>query len=82
MLKPAALVGSFLMGVLSIADTGVFTLLAPPGTETIGIRLYSYLHYGANDTASAMSLIYGLALGIVIWFALKVKTFRNGARQK
>jgi len=81
MLKPGALVGSFVMGILSITDTGVFTLLAPPGTETIGIRLYSYLHYGANDTASAMSLIYGLTLGMIIWMALKVKSFGNGAMQ-
>lgn len=69
LLQKAMLLGGFAVLVMAGGDTGIYILLAPPGSETISVKIYNYLHYGANDTALAMSLVYGLTFMVpfLLW---------------
>ncbi len=55
LLLPIAAANMGLILVLSIGDIGVTMMTAPPGFETLTIRLYNYLHYGASETVAALS---------------------------
>ena len=71
LLSPGLLASAFLMIALSMGELGATLLVLPPGMETLAIRLYNYLHYGAAQTVSALSLLTalaGVALGLaVVW---------------
>lgn len=60
------LAGAVLMAaVLSLGELGVSLLTVPPGFETIPLRAYNLLHYGAAGQVAALCLIsVGMALGL------------------
>lgn len=62
---------AFLVFVLAFGELGVTLLISPPGVETIPIKIYNLMHYGAEDMVAAMcviliSIIFGL-LSVFLW---------------
>ena len=62
---------AFFIGfVLSLGDLGVSLLVIPPGPSTIPVKIYNYMHYGAEDKVAATCLtlvVLQLIFGAVIW---------------
>ncbi|QTA79394.1 ABC transporter transmembrane domain-containing protein, MetI-like [Desulfonema limicola] len=54
---PALLVSFFVVFILSFGEMGATLLLIPPGMETISIKIYNLMHYGAHELVNALSLI-------------------------
>ena len=46
-----------LVFALTIAELNIAILLAPPGFSTLGVRLFTLLHYGMNTMVAAIALI-------------------------
>lgn len=71
LLKPALITAFSICFIFSIGEVGATLLVVPPGVETLPIRIYSLLHYGADEIVAslclglvALSLICGLAITI------------------
>lgn len=61
--------GFFAVFVLSLGELGTTLLVIPPGRETIPIRIYNLMHYGAEQTVAALCLIVvGTVLGFWLLF--------------
>ena len=59
----AAIVFAFTMGEL-----GVTLLTVPPGSETVTIRVFNYLHYGGSDVVAGLCLMLAavmLGVGLI-----------------
>lgn len=59
-----------LVFLLGIGELGATLMVIPPGISTITVRLYNYLHYGASESVSGISLII-TAITISAVFAVK-----------
>jgi iron(III) transport system permease protein len=42
--------------VLALGELGATLIVAPPGQQTLTLRIYNYLHYGASDAVAALCL--------------------------
>ncbi|HEY9069661.1 MAG TPA: iron ABC transporter permease, partial [Candidatus Ozemobacteraceae bacterium] len=49
--------------ILSIRELDISLLTVPPGGETLPLRLFNLMHYGAGADVCRI----GLALGMVVW---------------
>lgn len=56
LLLPMVIANIGLLFVLSIGEVGITMMTIPPGFNTITIKLYNYLHYGASETVAALSV--------------------------
>ena len=52
LLKPSLLAAFFIVFLLSFGDLGTTLLIIPPGRETIPIKIYNLMHYGAEKLGS------------------------------
>lgn len=52
---------------LAMGEFGVSLLVTPPGYQTLTIKIYNYLHYGASDVVAALCL---LMIGIILLVVL------------
>lgn len=82
---PAIAVAWSVAFVLSLADLGVTLLVIPPGWETLSLRIYNLMHYGANDVLSALCIIL-VALStlpplLTIWLLSYGRKSLNGPRR-
>ncbi len=73
LLAPGLLAAFFLVMALSLGELGATLLVLPPGKGTLAVRLYNYLHYGAAQTVSALSLLTAVigvlsGLGVIYSF--------------
>ena len=61
----------FIVFILSFGELGASLLIIPPGRETIPIKIYNLMHYGADQAVAALCLIIiAVILGIASLFAL------------
>lgn len=63
-----------LMFTFCLGELGTSLLLMPPGSETMTLRLFNILHYGAHDVVSALSLVVvacGLAVSAVAFLVAR-----------
>ena len=56
--RRGALAAFFIVFLLSFGELGATLLVIPPGRETITIRIYNMMHYGAERQVAALSLIF------------------------
>jgi iron(III) transport system permease protein len=49
--------GFFIAFILSLGELGTTLLVIPPGRETIPIKIYNLMHYGADQLVAALCLI-------------------------
>ncbi len=57
MIKNGLVVGFFISFVLAFSELGVTLLVIPPGKATIPIKIYNFMHYGAEHMVAALCLI-------------------------
>ena len=57
LVRHGLLTGFFIAFVLAMGELGVTLLILPPGMATIPIKIYNYMHYGAEATVAALCLI-------------------------
>ncbi|NSW89617.1 MAG: iron ABC transporter permease [Firmicutes bacterium] len=57
MLMPAFILTFLSVFFLSIGELGATVMLLPPGMGTLTLKIYNYLHYGANERVMALCLI-------------------------
>jgi len=57
MLAPGLLAAALGVAALSAGELGATLIVAPPGTSTLSMRIYSYLHYGALENAAGLCLV-------------------------
>lgn len=72
MLWPSLLSGFFIVFILSLGELGTTLLVIPPGSETLPIKIYNLMHYGAEQLVAALCLIMTsaimLAAGVLLLF--------------
>lgn len=76
LLTPGFLAASCIVFVLSCAELGATLLLAPPGQETLTIKIYNYMHYGASEKVSGLCLI--VLITVVTVGTLAIAAIRKG----
>ncbi len=69
LLRNGLLTAFFIGFVLSMGELGVTLLVIPPGTETIPIKIYNFMHYGAEQTVAALGLML-IAMQLLLAIAL------------
>lgn len=73
MLTPGLLAAAFVTFALTTGELGASLLVAPPGSATLTMRIYNYLHYGASDTVAGLCLamvgmsLCAAALSMIAW---------------
>jgi ABC-type Fe3+ transport system permease subunit len=63
LLAPAFVIGWAIAYWLILAETGLVVMVAPPGVETLMMRVFHLLHYGYEDEVAAACL-WVLVLGL------------------
>ena len=67
-----SIIGSILITfVLSFGELDTAIMVYPPGFETLPLRIYSLLHYGANEMVFALSLLQVIVIYIIIVFGFR-----------
>lgn len=54
---PSLMAGFFIVFILSLGELGTTLLVIPPGRETIPIKIYNLMHYGADQMVAALCVI-------------------------
>ena len=61
LLAPSITGAALLATVLSFGELGATLLLIPPGTGSLTVKIYNYLHYGQSDIVAGLGLILFVA---------------------
>ncbi|SHG47125.1 iron(III) transport system permease protein [Thermosyntropha lipolytica DSM 11003] len=69
LLAPGILAGSLIVAALTLGELGTTILLVPPGFETLTLRIYNYMHYGAHDHVAAACLAMMILTMFLGWAA-------------
>jgi iron(III) transport system permease protein len=56
----------FVVFILSLGELGMTLLVIPPGRETIPVKIYNLMHYGAGELVAATCVVL---VGIVLLLA-------------
>ena len=83
LLGPSLIIGFFLVFILALGDLGTTLLVIPPGRETVPIKIYNLLHYGADQMVAALCLILLatiLALAALFFVGYRKATRSRGAQ--
>lgn len=79
LLTPSLITSYFIVFLLALGDLGTTLLIIPPGRETLPIKIYNLMHYGAEQKMAALCLIL---VGIILFFtALLFFTYKRAIRQ-
>ena len=57
MLRDGLAAAFVIVFILTMGELGVTLLVVPPGVETLPVRIYNLMHYGADAAVAALSLI-------------------------
>lgn len=66
LMRPSLVAGFFIVFVLSFGELGTTLLIIPPGRETIPVKIYNLMHYGAKPMVAALCLI---VIAIILAFS-------------
>ncbi len=55
-LRPSAVTAFFLVFICCFSELSATLLLVPPGRETIAVKIYNLMHYGADDMVASLCL--------------------------
>jgi len=68
-------VGWMIGFILCMGELGATLLVVPPGSSTASLKIYSLMHYGANQVVAALSLTLvavSLAICGLVWLLSKI----------
>lgn len=57
MLSKGLVAAGCLVFILAAGELGATMIVTPPGSGTITMKIYNYMHYGASDSVAALCLI-------------------------
>lgn len=57
LLRRGLMTGFFVVFILSLGELGTTLLVIPPGRETLPIKIYNLMHYGADQMVAALCLM-------------------------
>ena len=80
LLWPSILTGFFIVFVLALGELGTTLLVIPPGRETIPIKIYNLMHYGAHQQVAALCLIMTAAIMLCAGLLLVFLRLTRAAR--
>jgi iron(III) transport system permease protein len=66
--------------VLALGDLAATILVLPPGVETIALRMFERLHYGAEDQVAGISLALVGVVGLAGWVVARLLSAPMGQR--
>jgi iron(III) transport system permease protein len=69
LVRNGLITGFFIGFVLALGELGVTLLVIPPGMATIPIKVYNFMHYGAEDSVAAFCVIL-VALQLLVSIGL------------
>lgn len=76
--KTHLLAGFFIVFILALGELGTTLLVSPPGTETVPIKIYNLMHYGAQDLVAALCIILlGLIFAMALLFSMAYKRLQT-----
>lgn len=67
---PGFLAAAGLVFALSLGELGATLMVVPPGSATLTMRIYNYLHYGASSIVSGLSLALVAAVALATLIAV------------
>ncbi len=65
LLLPGLTISFFFVFILSLGDLSIPLLLVPPGRETVPVKIYNLMHYGANDMVAVLCLFILFTIGSI-----------------
>lgn len=65
MIVPAKIISCVLVLFMTYAEEGIFLILMTPGRESITVKIYNYLHYGASEYVSAFCIVSILVILLI-----------------
>lgn len=75
--RPGLLAGWIIVFILCMGELGTTLLVIPPGKETLPIKIYTLMHYGASKLVASLSIILIimtlLTILIISWLSRGVK---------
>jgi iron(III) transport system permease protein len=75
---PGIFMAAYLVFAFTLGELGGTIMIIPPGSSTLTIRLYNYLHYGASGSVAQLSLLLaGLVLLSGVVFLLVLGALRR-----
>jgi len=75
---PGFFIAAYLVFAFTLGELGGTIMVIPPGSSTLTIRLYNYLHYGASGSVAQLSLLLaGLVMLSGVVFLLVLRTLRR-----
>jgi iron(III) transport system permease protein len=80
LLAPGLLAGWAIAFVFCMGELGTTLLVIPPGEATLPIRIYTLMHYGANQLVSALGVIL-IAITIIPVLMIKMVGDRLGVQR-
>lgn len=79
--RPALLGAGALVFLLTLGEEGITLVLMPPGYETLAVKVYNYLHYGASELVSGFCLLTVLATaGMMLGTGMLIRGQRRRKR--
>jgi iron(III) transport system permease protein len=57
LISTGILSGFFISFILAMGDLGVTLLVVPPGSATLPVKIFNFMHYGAEAMVAALCLI-------------------------
>jgi iron(III) transport system permease protein len=75
-LRHSLAIAFFIVFILSFGELGTTLLVIPPGRETLPIKIYNLMHYGAEQMVASLCLVFVLIVlafsGILFLFIRKL----------
>jgi iron(III) transport system permease protein len=82
-LKTSAAVAFFLLFICCFSELSATLLLVPPGRETVAVKIYNLMHYGADDMVASLCLLIILVMVLFgAFFRICYLWITNGHRSK
>lgn len=79
MILPFVLLSALFIFILSTGEIGATLMVSPAGFNTLAIKMYNYLHYGASNTVAVLCLaLVGLSILVSGVGALCMVVVRKG----
>lgn len=84
LLAPGLVAAACVTFVLTLGELGATLIVVPPGRQTLTLKIYNYLHYGASDAVAGLCLAMAalaVAIGALALVVLTAWTRWGEARE-
>lgn len=69
---PTGVCAAAVVFLLTLGEEGIGLILMPPGYQTIAVKIYSYLHYGASELVSGFCLLTVMITAVLLMLVIKL----------